>query len=774
MSTMDSAVRDFTASVNNKINFMNKAFMSPYFDTTETNSMMSGLNLLNSANNTEGILRISYRFPAGTTVPNVPATEAAMNTVFNPVGGSITRSTANGTMVLSSVKDYTMVPQGGEYSLYEYTGTLYVPREARYTFGINSTSSTELYINRNKLVSYYGTRSFAADENTPLSSNETPELLQEGEYLFLVRFYQRSAVSSTAPQDQKLHILWKTDKADDTFKTIGCDALYYDPSLLQRTTPVESTFNENDFITNILDYRKFERYFGAATPSVIADFKSPTHLGKIRVANQARGSNTYEPFVCVSGGIAIPDGTLMTDGASNVRVNGDINYNDFLDYFGGLQNGNYISLLKTKMMDVRKLYNALQDEIYEEYKANPSTTVRVNTYEIVGGTKIPMKVPVADVLTTELMAKLDKVSPVERFVLRRLLLLIDLVCHAHISMLIFKRIYESVAASKVSCESAISDMLLHFMTRLKDLNVNYNRMFETAGDTDAVVAQNEIMTQLYNNIHQFNQNSERMQKLGIDYRKSKLSLKSNLKKMDAEDKVYSSGKKYALAFLILTIIIVATLVSYAILAKVNPRMKLIGAAAVAIFSFVSVLIIYLLKTKKMEGFDTIYQIQSLRDKLSASSTIQVIQDAYMNDLMAQISGYIQNTIHMALILQNSKTYNYINHNLQKEINYYSMTKEQVDNATVLAKSSGRMYTLESSNNLSRVNVYIALVIILTFAIVGYILSGDNKVLQYIVLGIAGFLLFMVALLYILDMERKVRTDGKKYYWGQPNELLEKL
>jgi hypothetical protein len=753
---------------------MKKAFVEPYFDSDEIEGIQRGLNVLDAQTNSEGILRISYRYPSGSTLPNIPATEANMKDVFFPANGiALEKSTSDGAMVLSSLKDYSLLAQGGAYNIYEYIGTLYVPKDGNYFFGINTTGAAEIYINNEKILSRYsGGAAFSPDETVPPTASTSSKVLKMGEYPFRVRFFQRSATSSSAPEDQKINIVWKTDATGDVYKTIGCDHLYYNPVLMNRTTVPQDSFNENDLVTNLLDYRRFTRYFGVQTASFVSDMKNTTHLGKIKISNKAA---PFSPFVCSAGegsaASSIPTGDLD---ATKGIINGDINYDGFLSHFQSLGNGNYLSLVREKINDIRKLYNALNDEAFENYKANPSMTNKVDTYQL-GTNNLYTQVAIADVLTSDMMAKLNKITPVERFVLRRLLLLIDLVLHAHISMFVFEMVYSSTTSSKLTCESAIIDMVLHFMTRLKALNANYNSMFESKSAIEGQDSpQNEIMNQLYGNIHQFNKNTDTMTKLSKDYRTSKLNLKSNLKKMDAENRVYSTGKKIALTFLILTLIVLVTLVTYAILAQVKPSLKIIGAGMMALFSFVVVLVIYLVKTKKMEGFDTMYNIADLRDKLKTASTIQVIKDAYMMDVIHQISTYIHNTIHTALILQNSKTYNYINHNLQKEINYYSKSKEQVDNSSVLAKSSGRMYSLESRNNLSRVNVYIALIIIFTFAIVGYILSGDSKVLQYIVLAISGFLLFMVALLYILDVERKVRTDGKKYYWGQPNDLLEKL
>jgi membrane protein implicated in regulation of membrane protease activity len=99
---------------------------------------------------------------------------------------------------------------------------------------------------------------------------------------------------------------------------------------------------------------------------------------------------------------------------------------------------------------------------------------------------------------------------------------------------------------------------------------------------------------------------------------------------------------------------------------------------------------------------------------------------------------------------------------------------QIDNATATIGASERMYNLNTRNNLSKMNTFIALIIILTFGVVGYVVADGIPTIQYIVLIIVSVLLLIVAILYILDTQRKVRTDGAKIYWGQPTEAIQRL
>jgi len=732
---------------------MKKSFVDPYFESDT--GLLNRMGIFDSVEKSEGILRFNY---SASTPPTAAVTsEADMKRIFPDtisMSGTPSSLTVIDSTILSSLKDDGAVPTKG-YTIYEYTGTLYVPEAASYIFTIETTASAqaELYLDYNKEIGVYGAARTGSSSAKPL---------EMGEYFIKVRFVQVGVAGST----QTLDVKWrKSTETAANDKTLKCDMLSYDPNMLGRTTAQSATFNENAIVDNLANYEnRFKSYFGVQSSAFTTAVQSSANLGKIQVASATSATfpSLYQPFVCSGTPTVIPTGDWVD---STGKINGDVNYYHYLNELKTISNGNYIEILITQLRDMRKLYNALDDIVYEKIKNNPGDTVAVDDYTIDLTTKKPVTVLANTVLTANIMSALDKVSPVERFVLRRLVLLVDLVTHAHISMFLFEKTYSTT----VPCQVAIQGILSHFVTRLKNLNAKYDQMFEAS----SAVSQNDILDNLYENIHRFDKNSKQMDSLSTEFKVSKLKLKSNLKTMESEKSLYSSGNNWTRAFLVVTVIIIATLIAYTILATTNPEYKWIGAGAVSAVAFLTVLIIYFIKSKKMEAFTT-YNPVAWSQAIAQNSAIDVIRVAYQYDMMREVNAYVQNTIHMALILQNSKTYSYINHTIEKEINYYNASKQQVDNAKTLAKASERMYNLETRNNMSRTNVYIALIVILTFAIVGYRLSGDRKFFQYTVLGISGFLLLMVALLYIIDVERKVRTDGRKIYWGQPNDMLAKL
>ena len=750
---MATAVNGYRTSLTNKLNFMKKAFVDPYFDSSE--DILRMLGIVDSTSTNEGILRLNY---TASVPPSAAITSADdMKRLFPDTIGSASSTvlTVADTTVMSSLKESGAVPTK-EYTVYEYMGTLLVPENASYRFDVETTGQVEVYLDYKKVAEVYGATRMDTSDPVPLDA---------GEYPIKVRFVQQGVAGATQTLDVKWQKIVAAGETQPDAETLKCDNLYYNPADQNRSTSQSATFNESAFVDNLVDYEnRFRLYFGVQNQAFTRAVKADAILTKIRVTSGA--SNLYEPFVCGNGvPSAIPSGDW--DPATG-RLNGDVNFYHYLNALKESHNGNHLKSLMDSLRSDRLMYNAMDDLVYEKIAQNPGdTSAVVEDYVIDPSTKKPITVLANTVLTSAVMETLKKVTPVERFVLRRLVLLTELVTHAHISMFIFENAY----GSTVPCQNALQGVLAHFVNRLKHLNSKYDQMFESSSN----VSHNDILDNLYSNIHTFDKNSKKMDVLATDFSASKLKLKSNLKGMESEKGLYSSGNKWTRVFLVVTVIVIATLIAYTVLSVSNPAYKWVGAGAVSGVAALSALIIYLVKSKTMELFTgNTYNPIAWSQAIATQSSIDVIRVAYQYDMMREVNAFIQNTIHMALILQNSKTYSYINHTIEKEINYYTATKQQVDNAKTLAKASERMYNLETRNNLSRVNVYIALIIILTFAIVGYRLSGDRKGFQYTVLGISGFLLLMVALLYIIDVERKVRTDGRKIYWGQPNDMLAKL
>jgi PA14 domain len=746
-------VASFKTSIDNKKSFMKKVFLDPYFQEEKSAALLQAFGLNPSQTSSEGLLRFNYVLPTG-TAPSVPSSGTDMNNIFNGGLSKIDHT------ILASLNDAGAIPSKG-YTIHEFVGTLYIPEAASYTLTATSTGQMEIYINYSQVINKYG----AISATSPVKVVSSALPMEMGEVPIKIRFFQLGGAGT----DQKFKLEWRKSTGAEADNTVlGCQNLYFNPVLADMVAPQNPEFNKDAFMDNLLNYSQFKKYFGVIGTAMDSKLKDANAYSEIMVA--VEGSN-FKPFVCSGTPYTIPTGDLMADG----RLNGDVNYYHYLNTsLGPVSNGNSIGSLLENIKKLREMYNVLDDTVYERVKSGDTAAV-VPTYALNknadGASAEPMTVLASTVLTSDTMQLLGAVSPVERFVLRRMILLADLVAHAHIAMFLFESVYSS--SGTFVCQVKLADMLGHFVNRIKNLNRKYDRMFEAPAEGGSL--ENEILANLYENIHSFQRNSQKMDQLSRDFKSSKVGLKSNLKAMESEKALYGSGNKWTLGFMIVMVVVIATVIAYSILSQLNPAYKWIGAGAVSALAAVVVLVIYIVKTKKMESFaGDVYNPVSWRDAIGSARAIDVIRDAYQYDLMREIHTYIQNTIHMALILQNAKTYTYINHNLTKELNYYTASKQQVDNARVLAKASTRMYNLETRNNLSRVNVYIALIIILTFAIVGYRLSGESTVLKYTVLIIASVLLLLVALLYVIDVERKVRTDGRKIYWGQPEDLLGKL
>lgn len=729
------------SSIRGKLTFIFNTFIIPYLQEDEKQRALSTIGIQVNTLNANGIIRFRYSHD-GSTINS----EADMNAFFNGKNVESQR-------LISTVYEADSSNDDTKFA-YEYVGYITIDEEGDYVFGVNSDDAVDVYVDRMRVAYWYssGSHTYKIPETTPGGTTSTKKLAP-GQYPIRVR-YVRSTNGNA-----RLNLLWK--KATDTdFSGVPCDKLFHDPSVMSSTVSlVGDQFDQNDIISNILDFDRFVQYFGTTSSTLTSSIR--TNITKVKISNN---NSPYANYNTNTSTIPSIDNT-----EPNV-IKGDINFQEFLNTVRTVSNGNKIQVLINFMQSVRLLYNLLDDEMIENMKAGNPISVPGYNIDPVTFRTIVYNATNVESMFPGLVAMLNKFTRVEYFIFRRILLLIDLVMHSHICMFLFNQFF---ALENDANKDKISSMIIFFIQRLKHLNSNFGVMFESRVDQD----NNSLVSNLYANVREFNQRTEDINVLDREVKESKNALKTKNNILKNEKSLSEKSNKWLLFAFIVTIIIIVTLASYAILAKTSPSLKWVGAGSTALFSALVALSFYFIKTKKMEGFSVsggIYQEQLLSEILEDADALNTINSAYYVDTMKEMDTYIQNTINMALILQNNNAYKYINYNLQKEANYYNGAKVQINNSTAIAGASERMYNLNTRNNLSKMNTFIALIIILTFAVVGYVLADGYVTIQYIVMIVSSVLLLIVAILYILDTQSKVRTNGTKVYWGQPNEMLQKL
>lgn len=735
-------------SVKAKLSFIFNTFIVPYLEEDEQLRAMTALGIRANSLNTKGIVRFRYALTTGQTI----TTEANMNAIFEGTGSGLP---VESKRVMSTV--YEDDSNGTNRYAYEYVGFINIPEEADYVFGINSDDAADVYVDRQRVAYWYtsGTHGYKSPENAPGGSvTEPAKRFEAGQYPIRIR-YVRSLTSGNT----RFNLLWK--KSTDTqFETVPCESLFHDPSIMNTNVSlVDSVFDENNIVDNVLDFDRFGLYFGTPSNDMLNAIKS--NLSQVKISNN---NTVYTPFN--SGSSTIP---ALSPTTPNV-VTGDVNFDSYLNTLRSVSNGNKLAILNRFIQSIRFLYNVMSEEVLEDLKAGNPVSVAGYNIDSTTNRTILYNTSTIDTEFPGLVDVMGKFTRVEHFVFRRLLLLMDLIIHAHICMFLFKTVFQDV--SYAPAKNKISDMIVFFIQRIKLLNNNFGMMFENRAGNGS----NTLVKNLYDNVREFNKNTEQINELDRMVKESKNSLKTKNNLLKNQKQLYDSGSKWTLVAMIVTIIVIVTLLSYAVMVKLNPSLKWVGAGSMALFASIIAMTFYFIKTKKMESFvgGGIYQEQILSDILTTGTALATITSAYYVDTMKEMDSFIQNTINMALILQNNNAYKYINYNLQKESNYYAGTKMQIDNATASVSASERMYNLNTRNNLSKINTFIALIIILTFGVVGYVVTDGYVTLQYIVLTLTSLLLLIVAILYIMDTQRKVRTDGAKIYWGQPTETLQKL
>ena len=186
-------------------------------------------------------------------------------------------------------------------------------------------------------------------------------------------------------------------------------------------------------------------------------------------------------------------------------------------------------------------------------------------------------------------------------------------------------------------------------------------------------------------------------------------------------------------------------------------------AAVLVVTIVGVITINVVGVSMLEPFATaatLYANPSTADFTDVDKT--AVLDAFQLAILDQMYQYLNNSIFLSLMFKTDKAYANVNFAMKKEMNQFEEKRDTGEMQIGMARSRARLIGFNEEN--TRVSTYYTLIfaVVIAAAAVGRELLPD----QYI-LPIAALILVIVAAVFIVDLGRIVRTDGRKMYWSKP-------
>jgi hypothetical protein len=134
------------------------------------------------------------------------------------------------------------------------------------------------------------------------------------------------------------------------------------------------------------------------------------------------------------------------------------------------------------------------------------------------------------------------------------------------------------------------------------------------------------------------------------------------------------------------------------------------------------------------------------------------------NLDTYIETYLRDTVNIALLNKNDRTFNSVLHVVNKEIDRYDGINKQLK----LEAAGTNDVQVDDYRNARvlqyRVYLLLQIIIIVSVAMYVYLYTGENILL----FGIVLLLLLLCIYIYIMNTQSMVHTDATKIYWGQPS------
>lgn len=137
-------------------------------------------------------------------------------------------------------------------------------------------------------------------------------------------------------------------------------------------------------------------------------------------------------------------------------------------------------------------------------------------------------------------------------------------------------------------------------------------------------------------------------------------------------------------------------------------------------------------------------------------------------ILAQAQRYLDNTTFVNNALGSYKAYGNVNYSISRELSFFRALRSNIDNQTGKTKQAANLVKLSSVEQMYRIYLLISWMILAALAVSAYIGFEESPQVRKYSLYVAGFLAIMAFVLYVLEINKRVRNDIRHYYWKMPS------
>lgn len=263
---------------------------------------------------------------------------------------------------------------------------------------------------------------------------------------------------------------------------------------------------------------------------------------------------------------------------------------------------------------------------------------------------------------------------------------------------------------------------------------------------------------LQHKVAKYNSNELKINEIDSAVKAQKSSLSADQATLASKSRLHSV-QTYMEYASVITFIMIASAGAGIVVYPGDAQQKYTGCGILVIAATINAIVLNALKSRYMttEGFES----------LSPQPISYYVEDAKL-----QAVTYLENSRLLESQLQAYNAYRNLNQSMKKEINYFSDSSEQLLLADAKVTNASKTSYIQDVKFYALTNLLVSLSIIVAGVTSAYVASNiagsASPVIQKYVLGFGGFFAFIALLIFILEVNSRVRTTPRQMYWLKPS------
>ena len=499
------------------------------------------------------------------------------------------------------------------------------------------------------------------------------------------------------------------------------------------------------FITDISNYDNFKgKYFNTnTTPANVLDFSNvevkpvKTQQAFVSLKNATRSGNK---LISVPGGAPATSDSIVTYPNNSFEADFDINFAKvaFLQITTNKPTMDALDLLNS----FTAAYNFLNPQNFATYKTNDDG-VSIKDYK---GTALTVAKKTGNRSTGTGYDIVNKVLNVDAITNDTTTARPDAIRRVFLGYIYLIEIYIAAYMHEKNTNSADYTTKNILETCIK----KFIKLNEAMYDTTTTAGIGKLYKGLEQRMSDYKTSKNQLNTLAtsIDKTKSGITLEQNY--INSHTSFLKSNQTSFYLFMTIFLVLLAVLL-YTYYGSMSKGAKQKVMALVSGLSLIILVLAFLTyKYVVLEPFE--------------QNTITTTRTGLYTDIaLGVFSEYLTNTINVLRLLDTYRSYGEIAQSIAKEKNYYTNVADE------LKLNKGELNSVQANRlregKILRYRTYLFIQILITLSFLMLLLTYQYNILYII---IAAFIILVWVYFYVFNVNNLVRTDPKKFYWGQPD------